>query len=110
MPENVDRGWKQHPRPLRPRDTNLHHVWDTSIPEKIVAATPSLMRKKWAASLTTEFQLEATDLLHGSGLRGWIETIPLSTTLAWRRNRTPSVCSTVMPDGIKRCGESGSEW
>ncbi len=76
---------------------NLHHVWDTTIPETMVGGIgrqPYPGAKKWADELTTEitsgkFQAESSAWLKGIALDD-----PTDTALIWAREGNAFVCST----------------
>lgn len=76
---------------------NLHHVWDTSIPEKMVGGVrrkPYEEAKRWAGELTDEikkgkFADERLDWLQAANLSD-----PINTALAWAGEGNAYVCTT----------------
>jgi hypothetical protein len=80
--------------------TNLHHVWDTNMPEKLVGGYSMADAEKWAAALTTAI----TSGIYRSQAASWLEGIdlsdPITTALAWATEANSFVCTTVMPDGV----------
>jgi len=80
--------------------TNLHHVWDTSIPEKLIGGYSLPDAHKWAASLTTAIKTG----VYRSQAHGWLSGIdisdPLTTSIAWAEEANAFVCTTVLPDGL----------
>ncbi|KAK3935225.1 nuclease S1 [Diplogelasinospora grovesii] len=81
---------------------NLHHVWDTSIPEKMVGGVrkhPFVEAKRWADELTREIKSGKFKSSSHSWLKGADLSDPTSTALAWAREGNAYVCTTVMPQG-----------
>jgi hypothetical protein len=81
--------------------TNLHHVWDTSIPETLVGGYSLPYAHSWAANLTNS-------ILHGDfkpQADGWVKGIniadPEGSALIWAAESNTFVCSTVLPQGQK---------
>lgn len=79
--------------------TNLHAVWDTSIPEKLVGGYALADAQRWAtnlsqAILTGPYKSPATSWLSGIDLSD-----PVSSTMIWAMEANSYVCSTVMPNG-----------
>jgi hypothetical protein len=79
------------------RNFNLHHVWDTSIPEKLVGGIhrkPYEAAKRWADVLTTEINegkfLSAKD----EWLKATNVSDPRSTALSWATESNAVVCTT----------------
>jgi hypothetical protein len=80
--------------------TNLHHVWDTSIPETHVGGYSLPFAQSWAANLTDA-------ILHGrykgqaehEWLKGMSLEDPEGSALIWAGESNAFVCSTVLPRG-----------
>jgi hypothetical protein len=78
-------------------DFNLHHVWDSSIAEKLVGGVrrqPYAEARRWADSLTAEinvgkFSASRLDWLQGVSLED-----PTGTALAWASEGNAYVCTT----------------
>lgn len=77
-------------------ELNLHHVWDSSIPEKMVGGKPRKpydAARLWAKELTREI----TDGKFKSVRDGWLADIDLEHTedmaLTWAREGNAYVCS-----------------
>ncbi|KAK3994964.1 putative nuclease S1 precursor [Cladorrhinum sp. PSN332] len=94
---------------------NLHHVWDTSIAEKLVGGIhrkPYPYAKKWADELTNEIKVGK----YSSGQVEWLKNAnisdPISTALAWAVEGNALVCTTVLPEGAEaiRNQELGSDY
>lgn len=79
------------------REFNLHHVWDTSIAEKLVGEVrrrPYEAAKRWADGLTAEitggkFAGVRDDWLAAANLSD-----PVATALAWAAEANAYVCTT----------------
>ncbi|KAI9649836.1 hypothetical protein NHQ30_002418 [Ciborinia camelliae] len=83
------------------KPTNLHSVWDTAIPEKLIGGYSMADAQEWANVLTTAiqsgiYQHQAQSWLDGMDIRD-----PLTTALGWARDSNAFVCTTVMPDGAE---------
>ena len=102
--EDVARGGNGIPVLFDGVRLNLHHVWDTSIPEKIVGGVrrkPYEAGRRWADELTAEikggkFADEKIKWMRGANLSD-----PISTALVWAREGNAHVCTT---------GESCLRW
>lgn len=77
-------------------ELNLHHVWDSSIAEKLVGGVkrkPYPEAKAWADELTAKI---ATGSYQGEA-KSWVEGMvladPISTALGWAREGNAFVCS-----------------
>lgn len=78
-------------------DLNLHHVWDTSIPEKMVGGVrrrPYAEARRWADELGRGI----VDGKFKAARDGWLVGMDLAkmedTALAWARQGNAYVCST----------------
>lgn len=82
------------------KTTNLHAVWDTSIPEQFVGGYSLADAKSWAATLTTAIKTGTYSSLKA----GWTEDIdiddPVTSSLTWASDTNAYVCSTVLKDGV----------
>lgn len=95
--EDVARGGNGIPVLFDGRRLNLHHVWDTSIAEKMVGGVrrrPYDEAKRWAGALTAEiaggkFASRKADWLRATDLSD-----PLATALAWAIESNAHVCTT----------------
>jgi hypothetical protein len=102
--EDVARGGNGIPVLFDGVRLNLHHVWDTSIPEKIVGGVrrkPYEAGRRCADELTAElkagkFADEKIEWMRGANLSD-----PISTALVWAREGNAHVCTT---------GESCLRW
>jgi hypothetical protein len=82
-------------------ETNLHHVWDTSIPETLVGGYSLPFAQSWAANLTES-------ILHGvfrPQADGWLKGMnladPEGSALIWAGESNTFVCTTVLLHGQK---------
>jgi hypothetical protein len=98
--ENLDRGGNSIHVRFGRAHTNLHHVWDTSIPEKIVGGYALADAERWAANITTAIRSGA----YRSAARGWLAGMDVadavSTTLVWAAESNALMCTTVLPEGV----------
>ncbi|KAK0729916.1 phospholipase C/P1 nuclease domain-containing protein [Lasiosphaeris hirsuta] len=84
-------------------ELNLHHVWDTSIAEKLVGHGRRRLgyaeAKNWADTLTTEINAGKFNTSRDA----WLEAVdladPTSTALKWATEGNAYVCTTVLPEG-----------
>lgn len=76
---------------------NLHHVWDTSIPEKLVGGVrrqPYPEAKRWADALTAEIKSGKFHVSKAGWLAGVDLDDPKTTALAWATESNAYVCTT----------------
>ncbi len=82
-------------------ELNLHHVWDTSIPEKMVGGRvrrrPFAAAEDWAARLTAEIRWGKFHTAAADWHRGMDIADPLATAMVWARESNAYVCSHGMP-------------
>ncbi|GAB7347874.1 hypothetical protein MBLNU459_g5401t1 [Dothideomycetes sp. NU459] len=81
--------------------TNLHHIWDTNMPETLRGGYTLADAKAWATNLTTEIKSGT----YKSEAASWISDIDVSdvvtTTMTWATQANSYVCTVVMPNGYK---------
>ncbi|KAH8662277.1 phospholipase C/P1 nuclease domain-containing protein [Xylariales sp. PMI_506] len=81
---------------------NLHHVWDSSIAEKMlgsISRKPYIAGQSWAASLTSEItsgKFLADSKSWGAGL--YLDD-PIATAMSWANESNAYICTTVLPEG-----------
>lgn len=79
-------------------ELNLHHVWDSSIPEKLVGGgvrrKPYPAAKQWADGLTAEIKTGKFSTSRSAWLAGVDLDDPTGTALAWAREGNAHVCTT----------------
>ncbi|ROW13719.1 hypothetical protein VPNG_04604 [Cytospora leucostoma] len=83
-------------------ELNLHHVWDTSIAERLVGGVrkkPYPEAKEWAGNITR--RIRNGDFKAGS--KKWLDGVDfhdqIATALGWAREGNAYVCSHVLPEG-----------
>lgn len=79
--------------------TNLHHIWDTEIPEKFVGGYTLADAKAWAKTLNTAVNSGIYASEAASWTTGLDITDPITTSLGWASETNAYVCSTVLPKG-----------
>ncbi|KAI1503886.1 nuclease S1 precursor [Biscogniauxia marginata] len=84
-------------------DTNLHHIWDSEIPESVSGGSSLSSAKSWATTLTTAIKSGT----YKSQASGWVSGLSVSTAAArqasalkWATESNAYVCSTVLADGV----------
>ncbi|KAI0476185.1 putative nuclease S1 precursor [Xylariaceae sp. FL0804] len=83
-------------------ELNLHHVWDTSMAEKMLGGIhrkPYEAAHKWAANLTEEIKSGKYQVPSKSWTDGMILENPIETSMIWARESNSYVCSHVLPEG-----------
>ncbi|KAE8447687.1 hypothetical protein EG329_010493 [Mollisiaceae sp. DMI_Dod_QoI] len=80
--------------------TNLHHVWDTNIPEKLIGGYSLADAEKWADALTIAIESG----IYRSQAATWLDGVsladPVTTTLKWATEANAFVCTAVLPNGV----------
>lgn len=89
------------------KTVNLHHIWDTEMPEKLIGEPSQANAKAWAANLTEEllsgkYANESNSWLVGADIKD-----PIESAMTWARDANAYVCSTVVPEGAE--GVRGKE-
>lgn len=86
--------------------TNLHHIWDTNMPEQLVGGYALADAKSWATTLTTAIKSGE----YKSQAAGWLDGMDVddaeASALVWASDTNKYVCSVVLPDGVSAV-ESG---
>jgi hypothetical protein len=81
--------------------TNLHHVWDTSIPEKLVGGYGLPYAEAWAKTLTESIKTGIYKPLTSDWLKGMDINDPVTTALRWATESNMFVCTHVLPQGME---------
>lgn len=80
-------------------DTNLHHIWDTDMPEQLRGGYNLTDAKDWAENLTAEIE----DGKFKGRADSWLEGLDIkdakASALVWARDANAYVCSVVLPNG-----------
>lgn len=87
--------------------TNLHHVWDTSIPETLVGGYSLANAERWAGNLTEAIKTGAYSSLASGWLNGIDLNDPVATSLVWAQESNAFICTTVLAEGKE--GITGKE-
>lgn len=77
-------------------ELNLHHVWDSSIPEKIVGGVrkqPYPEARRWASKLSKDIQTGNFKAQRQKWLAGVDLQDPKETSMGWAREANTLVCS-----------------
>jgi hypothetical protein len=98
--ENLDYGGNDIDVKYGSTSTNLHHIWDTNMPEDYAGGYSLTDARTWATSLTQKIKSGT----YSSQADGWLNDMDISdpqgSAMAWASDANAYVCSTVMPDGI----------
>ncbi|CAG8955919.1 hypothetical protein HYFRA_00008772 [Hymenoscyphus fraxineus] len=98
--EALLRGGNSIPVLFATHPTNLHHVWDTSIPETHIGGYGLAFAQAWAANLTDSIQ---NGIYKSQAENEWLKGMsledPESSALIWAGESNAYVCSTVLPEG-----------
>ncbi|KAH8651546.1 S1/P1 nuclease [Tricladium varicosporioides] len=97
--ENLEVGGNNVPVTFDGVSTNLHAVWDTSIPQKYAGTATLAHAKTWADTLTTAIKTGSYKSSAASWLTGMTLKDPVSSSMIWATDSNSYVCSTVMPNG-----------
>lgn len=79
--------------------TNLHHIWDTDMLEKLRGGYSLAVANAWAKELTTEIQSGDYKAQSTSWTKGLNVSDAIDTAVGWATQANAYVCSTVIPDG-----------
>ncbi|RYP45132.1 hypothetical protein DL768_008490 [Monosporascus sp. mg162] len=100
--ENVERGGNGIHVLFDSSELNLHHVWDSSIAEKMLGGIhrkPYEAAYRWAANLTDEIRSGK----YANSTEAWIDGIdlddPIATSMKWANESNAFVCTHVLPEG-----------
>ncbi|RYP64928.1 hypothetical protein DL769_006484 [Monosporascus sp. CRB-8-3] len=100
--ENVERGGNGIHVRFDSSELNLHHVWDSSIAEKMLGGIhrkPYEAAYRWAANLTDEIRSGK----YANSTETWIDRIdlddPIATSMKWANESNAFVCTNVLPEG-----------
>lgn len=79
--------------------TNLHHIWDSNMAEKLIGGYSLNDAKTWAAELVTEIKTGK----YANASQSWLDGMTLSDGVAsamhWATDANSFVCTTVLPNG-----------
>lgn len=81
--------------------TNLHHIWDSNIPEKLIGGYSLEDAREWATSLTADI----VSGKYANASKSWLEGIDIKdavgSAMIWATDANSYVCSTVVPEGAE---------
>lgn len=98
--ENLDTGGNGISVTYDGSSTNLHSVWDSSIPQSISGGSSLSSAKSWATTLTTGIKSGSYKSLAAGWVSGLSITSAQSTALTWAQESNADVCSTVLAKGV----------
>ncbi|KAH8885517.1 S1/P1 nuclease [Thozetella sp. PMI_491] len=98
--ENLDVGGNDIDVTFNGGSTNLHAVWDSSIPEAISGGSSLTSAKSWATTLTTSINSGSYKSLAAGWVSGLSITSAQATALVWAQESNADVCSTVLAKGV----------
>ena len=81
--------------------TNLHHIWDTNMPEQLRGGYSLSDAKIWADNLTEEINSGSYESEKASWISGLDISDAKTTAMSWATDANKYVCSIVMPNGAK---------
>jgi len=80
--------------------TNLHHIWDTEIPEQLAGGSTQAVARTFATTLTTAIK----DGSNGWNASSWLDGMTLkdtqSSAMTWASQANAYVCSDVLVGGV----------
>ncbi|KZF24453.1 nuclease S1 [Xylona heveae TC161] len=98
--ENLDYGGNDIDVTFAGTTTNLHHIWDTNMPEKYAGGYSLSDAQTWATSLTTSIKSGTYASQRESWLNGMDISDAITSSMLWATDANAYVCSTVMPNGV----------
>ncbi|RDL30671.1 Phospholipase C nuclease [Venustampulla echinocandica] len=97
--ENLAVGGNDIPVTFDGKPTNLHAVWDTSIPEKYAGKASLEGAQTWATTLSTAIKSGSYKSSAKSWLAGMDISDAVTSSMIWATDSNSYVCSSVMPNG-----------
>jgi hypothetical protein len=82
-------------------DTNLHSIWDTDIPEKLVGGSKESDAQAWTKNLTKAIDDGVYKTQKALWLSGMSLNDSVSSSMVWARDSNAFVCTKVLPDGVE---------
>ncbi|EME85491.1 uncharacterized protein MYCFIDRAFT_150584 [Pseudocercospora fijiensis CIRAD86] len=80
-------------------DTNLHHIWDTNMPEQLRGGYSLSDASDWANDLISAIDSGTYSSQKSSWILGLDVSDPKGTAMKWATDANTFVCSKVMPNG-----------
>ena len=79
--------------------TNLHRVWDTNIPEKLIGGFDLSDAENWSTSLIADIKEGKYANASTTWLQGTYANDSIASAMHWATDSNSYVCSTVLPEG-----------
>lgn len=80
--------------------TNLHHIWDTNMPEKYIGGYSMTDAQTWANTITAAIDSGSYSSQKNTWLSGMNLSNPITSAMGWSADANAYVCSKVMPNGV----------
>jgi len=97
--ENLSLGGNQIAVTFDGVSTNLHSVWDTSIPQKYAGTATLANAQAWANTLTAAIKTGTYSSMKAGWISGMSLSSPTTTATGWASAANAFVCTNVMPNG-----------
>jgi hypothetical protein len=97
--EHLDRGGNGISVLFDGKPTNLHSVWDTSVPETYIGGYSIDLAMAWGFNLSAAIMSGEYAAVAPSWLDGLDIGDPVSSSLIWATEANKYICTTIMPDG-----------
>jgi hypothetical protein len=79
--------------------TNLHHIWDSNMPEKLIGGYALEDAEDWSKTLIADIKTGKYANASKSWLEGMEKNDSIASAMHWAQDANAYVCSTVLPDG-----------
>jgi len=79
--------------------TNLHHIWDSNMPEKLIGGYSMDDAKDWSTTLIKEITTGRYANASSSWLKGMNIKDSVGSAMVWATDANSFVCTTVVPKG-----------
>lgn len=80
--------------------TNLHAIWDTQIPEKLVGGYAITDAEDWSKNLTSAIDKGIYTADKAAWLSGMTLNDSITSSMLWATDSNAFVCSVVIPKGV----------
>lgn len=80
-------------------ETNLHHIWDSNMPEKLRGGYALDDARTWAEELVGAMPTGKYANASASWLQGMDIANPVASAMVWAQDANSYVCSAVVPEG-----------
>ena len=99
--EDIKRGGNDIHVVFNRKQTNLHSVWDSSVPEMMIGGYHLLDAQRWAQLLISEINSGSFRSHAASWIAGDNVSNAKGSAMRWSRESNAFVCSVVMPHGYE---------